>query len=128
MHTYRAAGIDDWREFLGVTSRRHDHQSKYPVKQVQPVHPIMKNVPENWVTPMDELYVIDKLWPNARAIATSVSERDGKTYPVAWINQFGKARVFGTTYGHSDATFADPAFLNYVSRGVLWAAGRLEEK
>ncbi len=23
MHTYRAAGIDDWRQFLGVTSRRH---------------------------------------------------------------------------------------------------------
>ena len=23
MHTYRAATIDDWREFLGVTSRRH---------------------------------------------------------------------------------------------------------
>ncbi len=128
MHTYRATDIDDWREFLGVTTRRHDHQSKYPVKQVQPVHPIMKNVPENWVTPSDELYVIEKLWPNAKAIATSVSERDGKTYPVAWINQFGKARVFGTTYGHSDATFADPAFLNYVSRGVLWAAGRLEEK
>ncbi len=128
MHTYRATDIDDWREFLGVTSRRHDHQSKYPVKKLQPVHPIMKNIPDGWTTPSDELYVIEKLWPNAKALATSVSEADGKAYPVAWINQFGKARVFGTTYGHSDATFADPAFLNYVSRGVLWAAGRLEEK
>ena len=128
MHTYRATDINDWREFLGVTSRRHDHQSKYPVKMLQPVHPIMKNIPDGWTTPMDELYVIEKLWPNAKALATSVSERDGNAYPVAWINQFGKARVFGTTYGHSDATFADPAFLNYVSRGVLWAAGRLEEK
>src|SRR4030095_13873500 len=24
MHTYRATDIDDWREFLGVTSRYHD--------------------------------------------------------------------------------------------------------
>ncbi|MFN7626014.1 MAG: ThuA domain-containing protein, partial [Pirellula sp.] len=31
MHTYRSAKIDDWREFLGVTSRHHEHQSKYPV-------------------------------------------------------------------------------------------------
>jgi type 1 glutamine amidotransferase len=61
----------------------------------------------------------------AKALATSVSERDGKTYPVAWINQYGKARVFGTTYGHSDDTFRDAVFLDYVSRGVLWAAGRL---
>jgi len=46
---------------------------------------------------------------------------------VIWTHQYGKARVFGTTYGHSDATFKDPVFLNYVSRGLLWAAGRLNE-
>ena len=127
MHTYRGTDIDDWREFLGVTSRRHDHQSRYAVKKVTPDHPIVKGIPDDWKTPMDELYVIDKLWPNAKALATSVSEKDGKTYPVAWINQYGQARVFGTTYGHSDDTFRDPVFLDYVSRGVLWAAGRLEK-
>jgi type 1 glutamine amidotransferase len=127
MHTYRATDIDDWREFLGVTSRRHDHQSRYPVTKVEPQHPILKGLPEKWVTPMDELYVIEKLWPSAKALATSVSEQDGKTYPVAWINQYGTTRVFGTTFGHSDATFRDPAFLSLVSRGLLWAAGRLEE-
>jgi type 1 glutamine amidotransferase len=127
MHTYRAADIDDWRELLGVTSRRHDHQSRYAVKKVAPEHPVVKGIPDDWKTPMDELYVIDKLWPNAKALATSVSERDGKTYPVIWINQYGKARVFGTTYGHSDATFQDAVFLDYVSRGVLWAAGRLND-
>jgi uncharacterized protein len=124
MHTYRAAGIDDWREFLGVTSKRHDHQSRYAVKKSEPAHPIVAPIPDDWKTPMDELYIIDKVWPGARALATSVSERDGKTYPVIWINQFGQARVFGTTYGHSDATFRDPVFLGYVARGVLWAAGR----
>ena len=127
MHTYRSVSIDDWREFLGVTSRRHDHQSKYPVKLVEPVHPLLKGVAADWKTPMDELYVIEKLWPNAKALATSVSEQDGKTYPTVWINQYGKARVFGTTYGHSDETFRDPVFLDYVSRGLLWAAGRLEK-
>ena len=65
-------------------------------------------MPDPWVTPPDELYVIEKLWPNAKALATSVSEQDGKTYPVAWTNQYGKARVFGTTFGHSDDTFRDP--------------------
>jgi len=127
MHTYRAAQIDDWREFLGVTSRRHDHQSRYPVKPVLKDHPIMKGFPDSWTTPMDELYVIEKVWPNARALATSVSERDHKEYPVMWINQYGKARVFGTTYGHSDATFQDPVFLQTLTRGLLWAAGRAGE-
>jgi type 1 glutamine amidotransferase len=60
-------------------------------------------------------------------LATSISERDGKGYPVAWINRYGKARVFGTTYGHSDETFQDPVFIDYVCRGILWSAGRLNE-
>ena len=127
MHTYRSVQIDDWREFLGVTSKRHDHQSKYPVKLVEPSHPILKGITADWVTAMDELYVIDKLWPNAKSLATSVSERDGKTYPVIWTNQYGKARVFGTTYGHSDDSWRDENFLKLVSQGTLWAAGRLSE-
>ena len=127
MHTYRATDIDDWREFLGVTSRRHGHQSKYPVKLVEPNHPIVKGVVTDWVTPIDELYIIERLWPKAKALATSVSEQDGKTYPVAWINQYGKARVFGTTYGHSDDAWRDENFLKLVSQGTLWAAGRLKE-
>lgn len=127
MHTYRTAEIDDWREFLGVTSKRHDHQSKYPVKLVEPASPILKGVATNWVTPMDELYIIEKVWPNTKPLATSVSERDGKTYPVIWTNQYGKARVFGTTYGHSDDMWRDENFLTLASRGVLWAAGRLTD-
>ncbi|HEY0549302.1 MAG TPA: ThuA domain-containing protein, partial [Verrucomicrobiae bacterium] len=116
MHTYRATKPDLWREFLGVTSRRHDHMSRYEVKKIEPVHPIVKGIPDGWKTPMDELYVIEKLWPNSKALATSVSEQDGKTYPVVWISQYGKARVFGTTFGHSDETFRDPVYLDYLSR------------
>jgi type 1 glutamine amidotransferase len=123
MHTYRAAGIDEWRRFLGVTSRRHDHQSRYPVKKTEPAHPILKGMPDDWITPKDELYIIEKLWPGATPLATSVSEADGREHPVAWVNGFGKARVFGTTFGHSDATFQDPVFLEMISRGILWACG-----
>lgn len=126
MHTYRAAQIDDWREFLGVTSRRHDHMAKYPVKAADAAHPIMKDFPEIWTTPMDELYVIDKIWPGSKALATSVSERDGKTYPVIWVNNYHGARVFGTTFGHSDETFRDPVFLNVLGRAFLWSAGILK--
>ncbi len=125
MHTYRAATIDDWRAFLGVTSKRHDHQSNYAVTATKADHPALKGFPEKgWTTPKDELYVIEKLWPTAQALAVSKSEKDGATHPVIWVNQYGKARVFGTTYGHSNETFADPVFLNTVTQGLLWAAGR----
>ncbi len=126
MHTYRKATIDDWREFLGVTSRRHDHKSEYPVKVVAKDHPIMDGFPSDWSTPKDELYVIEKLWPNAKVLATSVSEKSNDLHPVFWTNQYGKARVFGTTYGHANETFADPVFRKALTKGILWAAGRLK--
>ena len=53
-----------------------------------------------------------------------MSEQDGKTYPVAWINQFGKTRVFGTPYGHSDDAWRDANFLTHGFAGTLWAAGQ----
>ena len=127
MHTYRAAQFDDWRNFLGVTSKRHDHKANYPVKQLVK-HPILEGMPKDWKTPKDELYIVEKQLPTVTALATSKSERDGKEHTVIWTHQCGKARVFGTTYGHSDETFKDPVFLNYVARGLLWAAGRLDEK
>ena len=127
MHTYRAAQFDDWRDFLGVTSNRHDHKANYPVKQLVK-HPILEGMPKDWKTPKDELYIVEKQLPTVTALATSKSERDGKEHTVIWTHQYGKARVFGTTYGHSDETFKDPVFLGYVARGLLWAADRLDEK
>ncbi len=122
MHTYRTVEFNDWREFLGVKSTYHEHQSHYPVKIIAQDHPIMKGFKTDWVTPMDELYVILKLWPTATALATSVSEKTGEAQPVVWVNQYGKARVFGTTYGHSDDTFADPVYIDLLTRGFKWAA------
>ncbi len=124
MHTYRAMAADDWREFLGVTSRRHDHQSEYPVTVLDPKHPALAGFPSPWKTPKDELYIIEKLWPGAKALATSRSEVDGKVYPVIWTNSYHNTRVFGTTFGHSNATWQDPVFVELVVRGLMWAAGR----
>ncbi len=126
MHTYRAAEIDDWREFLGVTSRHHEHQSRYPVKVVASDHPIMQGFPCDWITPMDELYVVQKVWPNTTPLAMSTSERTKEEQVVFWTNTYGKAKVFGTTYGHSDETFQDTVFLDAVTRGMLWASGKLD--
>ena len=112
MHTYRDIDANDWRKFLGVTSKRHDHKSNYAVKLEKPNHPALKGTPKDWVTPMDELYIIEKLWPGATSLASSVSEKDGKAHPVIWVNDFEGTRVFGTTYGHSDDTFRDPVIQN----------------
>lgn len=126
MHTYRSAEIDDWREFLGVTSRRHEHKSRYKVDLVAKDHPVMTGFADGHIMPIDELYIIEKVWPNTKVLATSKSEKTGESHPVFWTNRYGKARVFGTTYGHSNETFEDEAFLEALTRGTLWAAGKLQ--
>lgn len=126
MHTYRAIERDDWREFLGVTSRRHEHQSPKTVTSVAKDHPVMAGFPAQWKSPSDELYIIEKLWPNATALATGLSESHADQHPAFWVNQFGAARVFGTTFGHSNETFQDSVFLDTFARGLLWAAGKLD--
>jgi uncharacterized protein len=122
MHTYRAAKIDDWREFLGITSEQHEHQSKYPVKVVKPEHPAMKDFPTDWITPMDELYIVKKVWPKTTVLATSKSEKNGEEHAVIWANDFHGTRVFGTTYGHTNDTFSDPVFIKLLADAVVWAA------
>ena len=122
MHSYRAATVDDWREFLGVTSRHHTKAHNISVKIVAPDESVMKGMKADWVTPVDELYVIDKVWPNTKALATAVSPEDQKEYPLVWINQYnGTTRVFGTTIGHGDATWNDPVFQELLTRGFKWA-------
>ena len=122
MHSYRSATVDDWREFLGVTSRVHTPQFRIPVRWT--ADPIVSGLPADWVTPMDELYVIEKLWPGARPLASAVDYRDQQSYPVAWVHEAGGVRVFGTSLGHGNATWDDPVYQQLLVRGFNWAVGR----
>jgi type 1 glutamine amidotransferase len=124
MHSYRAATIDDWREFLGVTSRRHTKPFPIPVKIAAGDHPAMRGFKADWITPVDELYVIDKVWPNTTALATAVSPEDKQEYTLAWAGSYAGTRVFGTTLGHGDDTWMDPVFQDLITRGIKWALGR----
>ena len=126
MHTFRSLKSDEWREFLGVTTVRHGRQHPLVVQNAKPDHPIMKGFPATWTTGDEELYVIDKLWPDSVALATA-AETNKLVYPVFWTHQYGKARVFGTTLAHNERTMLDPVFLDVFGRGLLWAAGRLDE-
>jgi type 1 glutamine amidotransferase len=119
MHSYRTATVDDWRELLGVTSRRHTAAHRITVKWSSE-NPVAKGLAA-WVTPVDELYVIEKFWPNSRAVGTAVSPEDQKEYPLAWTSDYHGARVFGTTLGHGNDTWNDPVFRELLARGFKWA-------
>ena len=120
LHSYRVMTNDGWRELIGMTSRRHTRAHNILLKWADG-DPITAGLPP-YVTPIDELYVIEKVWPNTKALATAVSpEPDGSTYPLVWTHEYKGSRVFGTSLGHGNETFSTNQFKELFTRGFRWA-------
>lgn len=126
-HSYRDATADTWREVLGATTHRHTRSLDIPIalKPVAPDHVIMQGFKEGW-TPREELYIIEKLWPGAKALATAANPEEGneKVYPVIWVHEYHGTRVFSTSLGHKNETWSDPVFQELLTRGFKWALRR----
>jgi len=126
MHSYRDAKTDQWHKFLGVASHRHEQSRKFEVQTRKPAHPIMKAFPTRWEPPgTDELYVIDQLMPTADALADAYGVETRANQVCVWTNQYGNGRVFGLTTGHFNQTLENADYLSLITRGLLWAVGRL---
>ena len=154
MHSYRwgdfrqavAAGADNsgWFEMLGLQSTGHGPQQPIEIVFTDRAHPIAKPLAD-WKTVNEELYNNIQVLPTATVLATGhqlVPPKPKKDEPadpaakpteakavVAWTNEYGpnKTRIFSTTLGHNNATVADDRYLDPVTRGLLWAAGKLAD-
>ncbi len=128
MHCYRD-GTDEWFKFCGVTSRQHGAHYPHEVLTRDGAHPIMKTLGAGWANPAGELYWIEKIWPTAHPLASAKNREKGNEEVCVWTNEFGekKTRIFGTTLGHHNVTVEHPQFLDLVTRGTLWACGKLDD-
>ena len=121
MHSYRdSPAADQWRELIGVTSRRHESKHRLAVVPIAKDHPVMNGFPDVWHTPQGELYVIERIWPACEVLATAYGSDTNTEHPVVWVNRLGEARVFGTTIGHHNETMQTEVWLDLVARGVEW--------
>jgi len=132
MHCYRT-GTDDWFKFIGIQSTGHGPQEPIAIQFVDTDHPITKTLGD-WTTINEELYNNIKIFDTARPIARGtqiVRNKDGSERKVesvvAWINDYGDTHVFSTTIGHNNETVGDDRYLNLVTRGMLWACGKLND-
>jgi len=50
---------------------------------------------------------------------------EGCVMPVVWKRHYGRGRVFYTSLGHVAADLRVPEVLTIMTRGMLWAAGKL---
>ena len=125
-HSYRRSTTLAYKEMMGAVSMRHDTQREFRIERIAADNPIVKTLPKEWGPGSDELYNIDRMWPSATPLVQAWSIESEKHFPVVWTNTFGKAKVFVTTMGHSNRTMSEPAYLDLVTRGLLWTQGKLQ--
>jgi len=52
------------------------------------------------------------------------SMKRGVDYPQSWVRDYGKGRVFYTSFGHRDDIWSvDPVFQAHLNGGIRWALG-----
>jgi len=124
------AAFGDWPEFRQIAGRAwnpnrargHDPHGSFRVEITGVEHPITKGMKPFETT--DELYTC--LLSDGRPIevlATAASKVDGKDYPMALVNRYGKGRVFLCVLGHDVKALSVEAVQELYRRGTAWAAG-----
>jgi type 1 glutamine amidotransferase len=121
-----------WFDYLGLQSSGQGAQLPIEITYSETPHPVTKGL-TNWTTGKEELYNNIQIHPSATALARGkqgAGDQPGKNDSVIiWTNLFGekKTRVFSTTLAHNNDTVGDARYLDLVTRGVLWAADKLND-
>ena len=144
MHCYRIGNPNEpatagaeralWFDYLGLQSSGHGPQLPIAIQFTNGTHAVTHGLAD-WTTINEELYNNIQIFPTATPLAhgqQTTKNKDGTTkesdYVVAWVNDYKGTRVFSTTIGHNNATVEDARYLDLITRGLLWACGKLDDQ
>jgi type 1 glutamine amidotransferase len=94
-------------------------------------HPIHRGLPRAWMAADIEIYHYARGPAEHLTVLAYAKEPQSQLqFPIEWTVQYGKGRVFVSTYGHVWADQTDPkgmkcaAFQTIMVRALKWLAGR----
>jgi type 1 glutamine amidotransferase len=125
---FACGAFQEWPDFQKIAGRvwnpklrGHDPRGKFQVGLVDTDHPVTRGMKSFETT--DELYTcLDGDTP-ITLLAQSQSKVDKKQYPMAFVLQYGKGRVFHSPLGHDVKAFSVEAVGELFRRGCAWVAG-----
>jgi type 1 glutamine amidotransferase len=128
---FTCGAFEDWAEYEKLAGRvwnpklrGHDPFGKFTVEITNKSHPITQNI-ENFET-TDELYTCLKSSDiPIHVLAESTSKIDGQRYPMAFVLELGRGRIFHTLLGHNAAGFTPPNFVKMLNKAVHWTAKKI---
>jgi type 1 glutamine amidotransferase len=123
----------DWPEFRRLAGRAwdpkmrpHDARGKFTVEIADPDHPIVSGLKDFEAD--DELYTCLAGDYPIHVVAKARSKVDHQEYPMAFVSEYGKGRVFHSVLGHDLKATVIPQVSALYRRGCAWAAGLTLEK
>ncbi|SDZ24569.1 Type 1 glutamine amidotransferase (GATase1) [Micromonospora pattaloongensis] len=122
-------GWSFYGNLVGAYFASHPAIQQANVKVENRAHPATAHLPQTW-TRTDEWY---NYQTNARSTARVLATLDESSYsgggmgadhPHAWCKAYVGGRAFYTGGGHTQASYAEPAFRSHLLGGIRYAAGR----
>ncbi len=125
MHSYRKIDGPEWDRLVGVVSTSHKSKSPITVTKSR-THYITQDLDQQWRTPKGELYQIKDVLDTVTPLAVGQRSSDEDPHLTVWTNRYGpnNTRIFSTTLGHHNETMQTEAYMNMLTRGILWAVGK----
>ena len=125
---FACGAFQEWPEFVKLAGRvwdpklrGHDPHGKFAVKITDSRHPVMKAMKE--FETVDELYTCLAGETPIKVLATARSKVDDKDYPMAFVLNYGKGRVFHSVLGHDVQALANPDVGRLYRNACAWGAG-----
>jgi uncharacterized protein len=129
---FACGAFQDWPQFQELAGRvwdpklrGHDPYGEFEVKVTDPEHPVTRGLSNFRI--VDELYTCLTGVRPVRVVAAARSAVDGKDYPMAFVHQFGRGRVFHSVLGHDAQALRNPGAAALMRRGCAWVAGLTSE-
>jgi type 1 glutamine amidotransferase len=125
---FACGAFQEWPDFVKLAGRvwdpklrGHDPHGKFTVKIKDSKHPAMKGMKD--FETVDELYTCLTGKTPIKVLATARSKVDGKDYPMAFVLNFGKGRVYHNVLGHDVQALANPDVGKLFRNACAWASG-----
>lgn len=141
---WNEGGKEDWPEFaamLGIRGACHRAADERVVMRIEePGHPVVACFGGQDFPLQDEFFRPKGTYSRARdrvllgidLTKTDLANephdgcyREDKDYAMAWVRQYGRGRVFYTSFGHHPAIFENPQLLAFYLAGTQFALGDL---
>lgn len=125
----------DWPwygKLVGAWFKSHPAIQEAVTKVEDRNDPSTRMLPEFWKR-RDEWYSFRS---NPRGQVHVLASLDESTYqgggmgdhPIMWKHEYGGGRAWYNAMGHVKETYADPLFMQSLSKGIEWAAGKSKRK